>query len=250
MSQMLAHEGEVVFRRDDDAAGPLHGFGDEGADRLRAFAQDGLFQGAGCGLADGLAVTHVAGIAIGIGGGNVEEAGHAGLEHGPVAGQARGAHGRQRDAVIGALAGDDLDLVRLAQPSPVVAHGLEGALVGLCAAGCEEGGVQAGVGPPCQRVGQLDGGDVAGPGVAGAVGEGGHLLLGDVGQFLYAVADQHVPQAGQPVDDLAPVDGAQPDAVPGLEDEGRLVGAGMVQRVQHVRLVLFEQSLCGHRVLP
>jgi hypothetical protein len=145
-----------------------------------------------------------AGEAIGIGCRRVNEVGHARLEHLAVPGDGSRAHGGQRHAVVGKLSGDELDLLRATLGLPVKAGRLEGALVGLCAPAGEEGGGQVRIGDLAQASGQLDGRDVGGADVVARVREGRHLLGGRLGQLAATVADVHVPEAGQPVQEFAP----------------------------------------------
>ena len=106
---------------------------------------------------------------------DVEEAGHARLEHLPVGRHAGGAHRLQRDAVVGLLARDDLDLVGLALRLPVEARRLERRLVRLGAAAGEEDGLHVRVGErrrawrPAAIAGMFDG--------AGVGREVGELLI-------------------------------------------------------------------------
>ncbi len=140
----LAHAREVVVGGIDDAAAAVDGLGDEGGHRVGPLAQDGLLQLAGRRLPHGLARAGPL-EAVRIARLDVDEVGHARLEHLPVGGHAGGAHGLQRDAVIGVLAGDDLDLGGLALGLPVEARRLEGGLVGLGAPAGEEHRLHVGI---------------------------------------------------------------------------------------------------------
>ena len=235
-SQICADAREVVGGRDDHAAGALHRLGDEGRHRAGAFLQDRLFQLVGCGHAK--AHARVGGHeAVGVGRLDVAEARRARLEHRPEGRQPGGAHGRQRQAMVGAMARDDLDLVGLAERLPVEARGLERALGRLGPAAREEERVDRGVGQAAQALSQLDGLLVGAACVGGVERQRGHLFLGGVGQFAPAVADVDVPQARQAVEVLTPggVGDARavaldPDACTGMRRR-------VVQRVHQVRLI-------------
>ena len=108
--------------------------------------------------------------------------------------------------MVGLVAGDDLDLVGLAARLPVEARRLERRLVRLGAAGRQKDRLHGAAGEVQEALRQRDRRDVRRADEAGAVGQLLHLRRGRVRQLGAAVADVHVPQAGQPVDILAPVD--------------------------------------------
>jgi hypothetical protein len=83
--------------------------------------------------------------------------------------------------VIGAVARDDLDLLRLAERLPVEPRGLEGRLTGFGAAAREEEGVDRGIDQRTQSLGQRDRGLVAPARIRGMKREGRHLPLGGIG---------------------------------------------------------------------
>jgi hypothetical protein len=113
---------------------------------------------------------------------------------------------RLADGTVVALdAGDDLGLVGLSELAEVVASGLEVRLAGFSASGGEEEPVDRGVGQLCESFGECDGVEVRATGIAGAVGQGGHLSAGGFGQLGASVAGDDVPESRQSVDVFAAV---------------------------------------------
>jgi len=241
----LADEREVVVGRIDDAAAAVDRLGDEGGHRVGALAEDGLLQQPRGRLArrlPGLALLH----AVRVAGRNVHEARHARLEHLPVGGHAGRAHRLLGDAVVGLLAGDDLDLVGLALGLPVEARGLERRLVGLGAAGREEDAVHV-AGELDQLGGQRDRRNVRGADVRREIGQLLHLGRRGVGQLGAAVADVDVPETREAVEHLVAADVVHHGAAPAHVDDGLGVVDRVMERMDQVILVSLDELGGGHR---
>src|SRR5919109_5385384 len=135
-----ADVGRIVIGGNEHTAGALYRLSDESGHSLRAFLEDSFLQLTSCRLTDGL--TRLDALkSIGVRRLHMYEIGDPWFEHLPVRSHAGGAHGRQRHTMITMLAGDDLDLVRLAIRLPIKARGLEGALIGFCSTTREIDGV-------------------------------------------------------------------------------------------------------------
>ena len=163
-----------------------------------------------------------------------KKAGRARLEHRPIRSDARGRHRGQRRAVIAPGAADDLVLVGLAETLPIVAGRLEGRFVRLRAAGGEEKAVDARIAQAREPLGQLDGRPIGAAGVARGVAQLSHLPRGGLGQFVAAVADDDVPQAGQAIEKLAARLVDQHGAAAFDPDVRVLLRGRPVQRVEQV----------------
>ena len=152
----------------------------------------------------------------GSGGGDVEEAGREGLVAEAAQGLAGRGHRAERRAVVGAVAGDDLEAVRLPAQLVVLADELEGQLVGLGAGVRVVGGAVAAE-QPVEPFPELDRGDV--PARQRVEGELGELRRGRVGEPLAAVSDVDAPLAAQAVQVAVSVDVRDPGAVALLDDD-------------------------------
>ena len=193
-----AHAREVVGRRHDQAARPLHRLGDHRGDRLRAGVDDHLLQGLGVGLTGLHPRSRV--VAVGIGRGRVQEARRQRLHVLPEDRQPGGAGGPQRQPVVVAEAGDDVDAPGLPLQLPVQPGQLVGGVVGLGAAGSEEGDLQVARRQFGQACRQPDSRCVTETVVSRVEGEVAHLRGRRVGQLGPPVADIHVPEPGHGVD--------------------------------------------------
>ena len=213
--------------------------GNKATDGIWPFAQNRLFQRARRRLTQGFTFFDITLKAIGVGGGDMREARHARLEHGPVGVQPCGAHGGQGDAMVGVRAGDNLGLVWFAQPFPVMAHRLKSALVRFCPTRGKESGVQGGIGHASQFIGQLNGRYIGRTGIVGAIGQRLDLLRRGGSHLFLTVANVDVPKSGKAVDQLAAIHGMQPDAFTALKNNGRAVKLRMVQRMQQMGAILF-----------
>ena len=234
---------EVVVRGNDDAAGALHGFGDEHRHGVGSLAQDGPFELVRGGHALALAGRRL--VAVRVGGGDVREPRHARFEQRPVAAEAGGAHRRERNSVVAVDPGDHLRLVRPAAQLPVGARHLDAAVGRLAAAAREEEAVDRGVAQSRQALGQLDGAGVRAAGVARNVGELGGLFAHRVGKLRPAVPGRYVPQSGEAVDILAPVRVGE-DRPVALDPDPRVaVQRLFVQRVDEVGDVASQKVGCG-----
>ena len=243
----LADAREVVVLRDDHAARPLHGFGDEHGHRVGAFAENRLLE-----LVrgrDSLAHPLRCPVAVGVGRGDVHEARHPGLEHRPVCGDSGCGHRGQGDPVVAPLARDDLGLVRLAPKLPVVAGHLEVAVARFAAAGGEIEAVDVRIGDGGEALGELDRTRVGAPRIPGCIGKLRHLRGGRIHQLPASVAGGVVPEPREAidesvavgVDELRPL-AADPDLSAGMR--GRAV-----QGVNEMFLIAEDEScvcVIGH----
>ena len=144
---------------------------------------------------------------------------------------------------------DDLGLFRLVLDLPEIARKFERRLIGLGAGGREVGGGGVGVGAPDDLLGEPDRRLVGGADIGRGKGDPPHLRARRVGQLGPAVADIDVPQPRQPVDIFVAVGVAQHRAL-ALDDDQRLtVVIGMVQRVDKVAPIGFEQTGGVHAFL-
>ncbi|MNO96455.1 hypothetical protein D3C76_881260 [compost metagenome] len=121
------------------------------------------------------------------------------LVHAAHAAQARAGHG---GAVVTVDAADDDLLVLLALERPVMADHAQHGVVAFGAGAGEEHMVHALRGHIGDRLGQFQRGRVRGLEEQVVVRQLPHLLAGDVGQFLAAIADRHAPQARHAIENL------------------------------------------------
>ena len=176
---------EVAGRRHDDAAGALHRLGEEGGDGVGAFAGDQGFE-----VGD-QPIDH---LFVGLAGmGRVIKARAAGAQHacdrqvevGMVVGQAGEACRHDGDAVIAALACNQLFLLGFAKRIEVVPDHLDRSVVGLGAGVGKERFVHAEMtGHGKQAFGQFDRGLVRAAGEDLVVGQLLHLPDGGIDQAL------------------------------------------------------------------
>ena len=243
----LADAGEVVVLRDDHATRPLDRLRDEHPHRVRPLPEDRLLE-----LVRGRDALALAGrrlVAVGVGGGNVHEARHPGLEHRPVGGDPGRGHRGEGDAVVAPLARDDLGLVRLAAELPVVAGHLEVAVARLPATRREVEAVDVRVGDRGEPFGELDRPRVGAPRVARRIGELRHLGRGGVHQLPAPVAGGVVPQPREAVDVAVAVRVDELRALSADPDLAAHVGRRTVQGVDEVFLVAEDEScvcIVGH----
>ena len=166
---------------------------------------------------------------------------HHRAEHFLVAGQGCGAHGCHRHTMVAVAAGQDFHLFRLAHALPVVAGEFEGGFVRFRAARGEIGRRHVAIGQTDDTLGEADCRLVREPGIGRRVGQLFHLRRRSIGQFLAAMPDIDVPQARQTVDIFFAVVGPQHRALATDEDFRRRMVLGMMQRVDQMPLVRFEQ---------
>ena len=241
----LADAWEIIVGRHQHAPGSLHRFGHEHRDRFGTLFEDFLFEFVGRGDSRTDALGGL--VAVRVGRGDVREARDTGFEHRPVTADSRGTHRRQRHTVVGPLPRDDLGLLGLAQLAEVIASGLEVRIAGFATAGCEEKPVDRRVGHPGQSFGQGNRIRVGTAGVARAVGQGGHLVAGRVGQFLATVTGDDVPEAGETID-VFPAVGVDQCRTGSTDPDMSVLVAGLVvQRVDQVCAVTGQQGIRGCR---
>src|SRR5688500_2643690 len=123
----------------------------------------------------------------------MEETRQLAAEHRPEYRQACGAHRRHRDAVITEIAADDLGLLGLSLRDPEEARRLEGAVVGLSSARCEEEMIDCRIGERREFFGQLNCWHVGRADVSRYKGQFLHLPATCRRQVLPAVTQAHVP---------------------------------------------------------
>ena len=158
------------------------------------------------------------------------------------------AHGR---SVIGVLAADDDGLFRLALHVPVAPDEADIGVIRLRPRPGIEDVVQIARRQFRDLRGQRDGGDVARLEEGVVIAQFFHLLRGDLGQVLAAIADIDAPKARHAVDDLLALAVGQPDALAAGDDprallrQRRIIGEGVhvVGGVQ--RLKLFRRQMVG-----
>ena len=192
--------GPVGARRDDDAAGALHRFGDEGRDFIGADLED-----LGLEFTRRLQ-TELVGIEVSaalepIGLGDVDDAGdgQAALRvHRLHATEGSTGHGA---AVVAVPAADDHLPLRLAAQFPVAARHPQHRVVRFAAGAGEERMLELGRRKPRQTVRQLDGGRVRALEEAVVVRQLLHLTVGGLGEFAATIAERHAPKPRHPVED-------------------------------------------------
>ena len=197
--QHRLHALEVAIGRDDDAPCPHHRLGEEGADGVRPLALDQRLQLPDDPLDEGGLALAGLGVVVVARAGGVQDPGDRQVEVDVVGGQPGQAGRRDGDAVIAALAADDLLLVRLADGVVVVPDQLDRLVVGL----------RAGVGEQHlreplrrdlqQRLGQLDGRLVRAAAEDLRIGQPLHLPRGGGHQPRLAEAEGRAPEARQPL---------------------------------------------------
>ena len=203
----LADAGEVIVLGYDHAAAPLHRLGDEARHIVLADTQNFFFQQVGrrnARRSRRIVRLEIVIEEIGVGAFNMAEARHPRLEHGPEGVYAGGAHGRQCDAVVAQLAGNDMSLVRLVLALPIKPRCFDGAFGGFRSAAGEEKSVDGRICQLGQPLAQVNHPHIGIADIVGSIGQGCHLLLRRVRELLAAMADVDVPQRRQPIDILVP----------------------------------------------
>ena len=174
----------------------------------------------------------------------MNEPGHPRLEHLPVRRAHAGrAHRLQREPVVRLVARDDLDLVGPAARLPVEPRGLEGGFVGFGAARRQEDRLHRVAADFQQSFGQLDGANIRGAGEPRTIGQLAHLRRGGLSELRAAMADVHVPEPGQRVDVLVPVNVLHHDAAAACVDHGVFAVARIVQRMDQILPIVSGQLL-------
>ena len=152
--------------------------------------------------------------------------------------------------MVGLIAGDDLDLVRLSLHLPVEAYGLEGRFARLGASAGEEGHVQVAISDLRKAIGQLDGRYIGGAHIGRAIGQGLHLVRGGLRQLSPAMAHHHVPEARKAIDIAFSVHIVQINPFPQHKDQGLLMITGMIKGMDEMLLILlhqFRRVKCHHK---
>ena len=213
----LAEQRKVVNRRHDHTAGALHRLRHDGGHGLRTRFQHDLLQG--------LHVSHsggaLAGIAVRVGRGSVQESRREWFETLPEVGQARGARGSVRKAVIVASPRDDVHTIRFRAQLPVEPGDLVSGVVRFGASGGEIGHLEIARRQLRQPGRKPDGRRRPKAAVGGAESQSGHLLRGRCGKHFAAVTHIDIPERGHAVDVLASFDVGQPRALSADHDQLR-----------------------------
>src|SRR6266850_4102584 len=136
---------------------------------------------------------------------NEAEAGHQGGRHVPVALNAGGAQGTHRYPVIGLIPGDDFEALGLTIELKIVPGDLEGALIGLRAAGGIEDAGQMRWGHVDEPFGQFNRRQIRKAEKARRKGELADLLAHRIADLRAAVADVDIPETRQAIDELSPL---------------------------------------------
>ena len=139
----------------------------------------------------------------------------------------------ESDAVIGALAGDDLVFLRLANGVEVVAQQLHLGVVGIGARVAQEHLGIVHRHHPGQRVRQGHGGRVGLAAKQMRVGEGAHLLRRGRDDFLVAIAQRGAPETAHALQVLPPLVVVDIHALTAL-DHQLLGGFQVGGRIDHV----------------
>ena len=186
---------------DDDAAGALDGFADEGGDAVGADFFDFVGEGLGAGFAElfqGLAAAF--GVVVGLA--DVDDVGDGEAALGVHEGHAAEGGAAEGAAVVGVVAGDDDGALRLAEELPVAADHADDGVVGFGAGAGEEDIVEAVRGEVGEGLGEFYGAGGGALEEAVVVGEFGELAVDGVADVAAAVADVDAPEAGHAVEDL------------------------------------------------
>ena len=219
------HLFEIGRGRDEHAARAHHRFGDEGGDAVGPFPRDDVLQLCHQSVREGRFILARFGEGVVMGAFSMNHALDRQVESRVVGGNTREAARGQRQPVIGPLAGDDLFLGGLAAQVVVVAHQLEGGVIGVGPGGAEEDPrhVRTRNGFAKQRqqaVGQADRGFCRRTAEEVLEAQRLHCLGGGLGQFLAAVARVHTPQARAHVDQALPGVTSHFDALGAAIDHG------------------------------
>ncbi len=193
-------DGRVVaFGRHDHAARAHHGLHDHGADRVGALGLDQGFQ-VGHQLGHELGVRQAAAFPEPVRRRGVADEGEWQVEARVIAAQARQARGRDRHAVVAAVAGDDLLLGGPVADVVVIPDELDLRVVGVRARIAEEHLRHGHRRHLDQLLGQQDGRVGRHGGEEVVVGQLERLLLQRLGDLGPAVADVHAPEPRHGVD--------------------------------------------------
>ena len=214
----LAHPLEVALLRRDAAAGVLQRLEDHGRDGVGALELDLLLD-----LLGGPERVAVVGPAVAVGVRDVAAAGGERLELRAELGDPGRGERPHRGAVVGDLAGDQLDLLALALQPVVVARHLQRRLDRLGAAVGEEDVVQVAGGEAGDALGQLD---RAGMRVAPV---GDEVELADLGghrvaDLLAAVAGVDAEEGREAVEVAVALGVVDVGALAALDDRDRVLG--------------------------
>ena len=233
----LAQAFPITRRRDDGAAGILHGLGDEHRDRLWPLELDRRLDLFEEGLRESRLIA-AGRVAVGVRRRDVRGRHGERLESRAADRDAGERQGAQRDAVVCVAAGDRLAPRRLAVRLVVLHRHLVGRLDRLGSARGEERALEAGGGQLSQLRGQLDRGGMSDRPVRGE-GKRRHLRRRLRPQLLaVGVAQVEAIKTGQPVDVAVPVVVVDVGAL-ASHDDGDVLG-----RDRHVREMEHEVLLC------
>ena len=213
---------EVGSGRDDDPTRPLHGLREEGGAGLRALGEDQVLEALRhAGRKRLLALPGLRELVV-MGMVGVPEPLQGKVEVGVHEGLAGEAHRRRGRPVVALGAADDLLLLRLADGVVVVPDELDRGVVGLRPGRLEQHLRHLHRGDLDELLGKIDALRMR-PSVEGVVvGQGLHLLVGDLREPLLAEAERGAPQSRHPLE-VTPA-GVVEDvgSVAPLHDEGTL----------------------------
>ena len=247
-AQSVAHRAHPAGGRHEHAARTLDRLGVEGGDALRSAERGDLgAQRGGRGGDDRLRVGPDR-VAVGVVRRDLvlPVVGHA--EAGVEDRQRGEAGADRRRAVIALLERDELVLLRLAAGVPVVADEADRAVDRVRAAEGEVDVVEIARRQLGEPGGEADRRLRAEAEVAGRIGQGAQLALGGGDDALLAVAGVDAPEAGEAVDEGAPLGVGHGRALGGGEhaDAGGLVPAPAGDRVDEMGAVEFDQRVGKH----
>ena len=237
----------VGLGRDDHPAGALDRLADEGGDGLGPQLQDLVLDRLGRLAAEVLGRERAA-VVVPIGRGDVDEAGQGQVGLAVHRGHAAQAGRRHGAAVVAEGPRDEGLLLGLALQVPEVPDHAHDGVVGLGAGGGEEDPVEPRRGDLGELLGQLDRGRRRRLEEGVVVGQLEHLLVGDLGQLLAAVADVDAPQPGHGVQDAVALGIGEVDAFGRGDDPAAALlgqGLGVGEGVQVVAAVGFAPPGCG-----
>ena len=247
---------EIGGGRDDHAARAHHRLGEEGGDGLGSLRQDQALQRIGAARGERLLALPVAPLPPVMRAVGVEEARERQVEPRVVRRHAGYARRRRGDAVIAALATDDLLLGRAADGVVVEPDQLDRGVDRLGARVGEEGPRHRHRRQRLQAFGELDLGFVA-PAVEPVIeGERAHLAVRRLGEALVAEAERDAPEPRHPLDIF--LAGLVPDidAVAARHDQRAFllvlqrVGIGVEQRLRVAEPVKVRSGYGIHAIEP
>eukprot|EP01022_Parablepharisma_sp_SALTPOND_P028594 TRINITY_DN71212_c0_g1_i1.p1 TRINITY_DN71212_c0_g1~~TRINITY_DN71212_c0_g1_i1.p1 ORF type:complete len:811 (-),score=318.58 TRINITY_DN71212_c0_g1_i1:764-3196(-) len=212
------HGLEPALGRHDHATRALDGFAEEGryalGSQLGHLAAQCLHRGGD----DGGIVGQFA--AVGVGRGDVVLGRQRQVEVEVEVGQRRQSRAHRRGAVVAALQGDEMLLLRLADGVVIVRDVADGGIDRIRATQREIDMPQRGRADVHQLLGQQDGRFAGEMEVAGGIGQALHLLGGGADDALLAVAGVDAPQAGEGIQQFLVLVVGQVGTTAGLEDDG------------------------------